>query len=779
MRTSSWSFKILSRNSIPIVLAIILSVIAHFRLNGQVQVGQWRTHLPYQSANIVMVTSEKAFCSTTGGLFTYNLGDNSVEKLSKTGGLSDNGIEAMRWSAEDGAAVLAYENANLDIIRGNEIINIPDIMKKQLPGDKSVYDIYFLDGKAYLSCGFGIVVLDLEKLEITETYYIGDDGDQLKINQITSDDNWFYAATDQGVRRAPVDHPFLIDFNTWEVMADLPDPSGIFTGAAQLNGRVFIVYRDAEGDETVYYREGTWQELTMLSGLDCNEIRRSGDHLLFSGEDGVKIMSGDFLVVDQYAAGRPLSATLDAEGVLWIADNGRGLVRVPPGGEEQIIKPDGPFSSFAFDIASQNGIVYTVVGGVSATWNNVFRKGILQIFEEEDWRYNYTQEVRDLISIATDPGDPGRLFAASWGYGLVEYRDGKIEEIYNETNSSLQNAVPGQNVVRVGGVVYDDEGNLWMTNTGVAEPVSVFKPDGTWKSFRVEGLLTGFPALGELIHTSAGHLWGIIPKGNGMFALNMNGTPDDTGDDEYHLVSVLDENGRVITNDVFALAEDQNGNLWLGTNQGILVIYSPELLFDGGTVIAQEIVVPRNDGTEYGDPLLETEKVTCIEVDGSNRKWIGTSDGGAFLVSENGMEQIYNFNTGNSPILSNSISDIGIDGVTGEVFFGTDKGIISFRGTATEGAVNYENVKVFPNPVRETYHGPIAISGLMRQTTVKITDISGNLVNELESFGGQAIWDGTDFRGNRVATGVYLLFLANDENRQVTDAHVTKILFIR
>jgi hypothetical protein len=231
----------------------------------------------------------------------------------------------------------------------------------------------------------------------------------------------------------------------------------------------------------------------------------------------------------------------------------------------------------------------------------------------------------------------------------------------------------------------------------------------------------------------------------------------------------------VITNDVYSFAEDLNGNLWLGTNQGILVMYSPGRLFTDGTVIAQEILVPRNDGTDYADPLLETQKITDIEVDGSNRKWIGTAAGGAFLVSENGQEQIYHFNTGNSPILSNSIIDICVDGKTGEVFFGTDKGIISFRGEATSGASNYANVRVFPNPVRETYDGPIAISGLVAETTVKITDIGGNLVNEIRSLGGQAIWDGTDFNGNRVATGVYLVFLAN---RGATAAHVTKILFI-
>lgn len=747
-------------------------------LKGQVGIGEWRTHLPYQNTNRVMVTDDRVFCSSTGGLFYYRLDDNTIATLSKTDGLSDNGVTTMNWSEDEQLAVLAYSNANIDILKGNQIINIPDIMKKPIPGDKSVNDIYFIGEKAYLSCGFGIVVLDLRKFEITETYYIGDNGDQLKVNQISSDGTWLYAATDEGIWRAELSNPFLIDFNSWELTTTLPDPYGKYSGIAGLNGRIYVVY-DNPGDleDRVYYFDGTWKEGPESLHQVYSEIRRSGAQLIFTGEEGIQVMGQDFLVLQNYSEGRPRSALIDENGVLWIADYGRGLVRYANAGE-QLIRPNGPFSGIAYRMDSGGGRLYTVSGGVTATYNNVFRSGILQYFFDEIWRSNIRYEFQDLISVVVDPSDPLHVFAASWGYGLVEYENGQPVEIYRETNSSLQNAIPGGDVVRIGGLAYDQDGNLWMTNTGVSEPISVLKADGTWKSFRAEGILSDYGALGELLVTEEGHLWGIIPKGGGLFAIDFNGTIDEEEDDEYRLVNVEDENGRVITNEVFSFAEDQNGNIWLGTNQGILVLYSPGRLFSDGELFAREIIVPRNDGTIYGDPLLQTEKVTAIEVDGSNRKWIGTADGGAFLVSENGFEQIYNFNTGNSPILSNSISDICVEGETGEVFFGTEKGMISFKGTATKGADSYADVKVYPNPVRETYTGPIAISGLLTETTVKITDISGDLVRELTSFGGQAIWDGKDFNGNRVATGTYLIFLANRADRVDTRAHVAKILFI-
>lgn len=766
----------LLRHIKPVLISAIFLVVG-MRLSSQVAIGEWRTHLPYQFTNLVMLSDEKAFCSSTGGLFYYDLMEERVETLSKTDGLSDNGIKSMRWNEEEQLALLAYNNANLDIIRGNDIINIPDIMKKAIPGDKTIYDIYFLDGMAYLSCGFGIVVLDLKKLEFKETYYIGDNGEQLKVNQVTSDGTYIYAATDNGVRRARVDDPFLIDFNSWETIGLLPDPNGIYTAAAQLGERTYVINDlNAVDNDRVFYFDGTWKEDTRFSDMHYSELRSSDEHLILTSESGVRVLSDDFLVLYEYEEGRPRSAILDDQGTLWIADYGRGLVRFKDE-QESLIRPNGPFSSIAYKMASSSKALYTVSGGVTATWNNVFRNGLFQVFENESWRSNVRYNFLDLITLAVDPDDPGHVFAGSWGYGVVEYFDGVPDTVYNEFNSSLQNAVPGGNVVRVGGLTFDESGNLWVTNTGVAEPISVRRSDGSWKSFGIEGKLTDYGTLSEIIFTEEDHLWGIIARGGGLFALDFNGTIDDEDDDEYKIVNVVDENGRLITNEIYSIAEDLNGNIWLGTNQGILVYYSPASLFSNGSIYAREIIVPRNDGTEYGDPLLQTEKVTAIEVDGSNRKWIGTADGGAFLVSANGLEQVYNFNTGNSPILSNSITDICVSGETGEVFFGTDKGIISFKGNATKGAVSYSDVRVFPNPVRENYNGPIAIKGLLAETTVKITDISGNLVNELDSFGGQAIWDGTDFNGRRVATGTYLLFLANND-RNAPAAHVTKILFI-
>lgn len=759
------------------ILRILFLLFVWFEMpvQGQITMGEWRTHLPYQYAFQVEATDDRVFCSTTGGLFYYKLDDNLVEKISKVDGLSDNGVTAMRWSGELEILILAYDNSNLDIIRDGVVINLPDIMKKQITGDKSIYDIYYLGNKAYLSTGFGIVVLNLEKDEISETYYIGDNGQTLKVNQMASDDTYLYAATDRGIRKGLIDDPFLVDYNAWELVTDIPDYDASFSGIAQYENNLFASYDDpSDNQDRVYYSGGSgWSPYPYFTGHLCNELLNQGEFLTLVDDTAVHLINEDLLVVQQLFGQDPRSASLDNTGDLWLADYGKGLI-TNQGGNSWSIVPNGPYSTSVADIESSGGVVHAVVGGINASWNNLWKTATLETFQDEKWSWLISWTDRDLINLAIDPDDPSHVYAGSWGSGLLEFKGNEITR-YDETNSTLQNLIPGAPYIRLGGVALDPGGNLWMTNSNVAEPISVLKADGTWKSFRMDNLLSDYNALGDILVTGAGNKWVIVPRGNGLFAMDDNMTIDDTSDDIYKKVSVVDKFGKVITNDVYSFAEDYDGNLWLGTNQGVLVMYSPYRLFIDGSIYAQEILIPRNDGSGYADPLLGTQVVTSIEVDGANRKWLGTRGGGAYLVSEDGLEEIEHFTENNSPLLSDVITDIEVDEKSGEVYFGTEKGIISFKGDATQGGTSYNNVVVYPNPVRETYDGPVAIKGLIENTTVKIADMGGNLVFETTSLGGQAIWDGTNFYGERVATGVYMIYLSSSDGSL---SHVTKLLFI-
>jgi ligand-binding sensor domain-containing protein len=267
--------------------------------------------------------------------------------------------------------------------------------------------------------------------------------------------------------------------------------------------------------------------------------------------------------------------------------------------------------------------------------------------------------------------------------------------------------------------------------------------------------------------------WIVLPRGDGLLILDDNGTPDYFGDDRSKKMAVTDQENKIISN-AFSIAEDLEGNIWVGTDEGPVIYYNPSRIFDND-LRAYRIKIPRNDGSGLADYMLGTETITSIAVDGANRKWLGTASSGAYLLSPDGMQQLINYNESNSPLFSNIINSVAVDQKSGNVWFATSRGVLSVRGTATEGMNSFTGVYAFPNPVRDDFTGNVTIAGLVRDTQVAITDISGNLVYKTVSEGGQASWDLTTYNGKRVSTGVYVVFCASPDGSK---SAVTKILVI-
>ena len=280
--------------------------------------------------------------------------------------------------------------------------------------------------------------------------------------------------------------------------------------------------------------------------------------------------------------------------------------------------------------------------------------------------------------------------------------------------------------------------------------------------------------LGDILPTEGGFKWIIRPRGQGLLVFNDGGTITDASDDQYKVVTTFEGSGGLPVLDVLSVAEDLDGEIWVGTGKGIAVFYNADAIFTNGNWDAQQILIVQDGNVQI---LLATEAVSAILVDGANRKWMGTQSSGVFLVSADGTEQIHHFTAENSPLPSNTIISMTMDELTGEVFFGTDKGIMSYRSDAPEGGTTAECASVFPNPVREDHTGPIAITGLVRDSDVRITDIGGNIVYSTTSLGGQAIWPGTNYNGERVSTGVYMVFSVDAATG--TAKCSTKVLVIR
>ncbi|HPP93400.1 MAG TPA: T9SS type A sorting domain-containing protein, partial [Bacteroidales bacterium] len=363
------------------------------------------------------------------------------------------------------------------------------------------------------------------------------------------------------------------------------------------------------------------------------------------------------------------------------------------------------------------------------------------------------------------------FWVTTWGAGLLEYEKNTLVKKYDYTNSPLQTIIPDKPYTRICGIAMDRDRNIWITQTGVPGSIKVLKANNTWTQFPVT---IDAPTIGDIIITSTGQKWIVLPRGFGLFVMDDNGTIDNFTDDRYKQMLIRDNDNKIISN-VYSIAEDLEGNIWVGTDKGPAVYFNPSRIFDED-IPAIRIKIPRSDGSGLADYMLGTEIISSISIDGANRKWLGTYNSGAYLLSADGTTKLINYNEENSPLFSNMVVSIAIDGKTGEIWFGTSKGVVSVRGEATTGAEKFSNIYAFPNPVRENYEGVLTITGLMRNTSVKITDVSGNLVYKTISQGGQATWDLKTYTGERVSTGVYIILCASEDGEQTA---VTKVLVIK
>jgi len=757
-------------------LSLVLHTIAAFS-QIPLGIGQWRTHVPYKNASTVTDAGDKIFVSANVFFFSYDKETGELQRYDKITGLSDVGVRLVDYNVFDSTLLVVYENANIDLIKQNTITNLSDIKRKQILGDKTVYSVCFRGHLAYLSCGFGIVVLDLKKVEVKDTYIIGSNGAEKKVFSFTADDLNFYAATEEGLKIAGQDVPNLANYAAWVPAQGLP--ARIANQAVNFNNKIFVnvndtIYRQDGSVWRYYYSNPDWTILNLVSSSGKLLVCEADDSRGYYGRLGMLENDICCTYFDQPPIRYPLDALIDQQGIVWIADVVSGFIRMQAE-EITVSYPNGPASTMVRNMDAKDGKTYVAPGGVDPAWNHSFNRDGYFEFIGNTWssynQYSGISQLENLLSIfevAIHPSGNPVYFGTFWA-GLLEINNGSYT-LYDTTNSSLQKAAGDVARVKVTGLAFDNDANLWISNFNAVNCLSVKKNDGTWKSFQPFPLIEG-GLVSQIIIDDYNQKWFIIAKGanRGIMVFDHGATIDNTNDGDRYIMLNSGGNGKLHTNEVLCLAKDLEGEIWVGTSEGITVFYCPGSIFDGCE--AQQIIVTQNGVSGY---LLETESVNAIAVDGANRKWVGTNNG-VFVLSPDGTSQVAYFNEENSPLLSDNITDIAIDNITGEVFIGTEKGIISYRGEAIAGTEEHSEVLVFPNPVHRDYEGPIAIKGLTNNANVKITDVNGNLFYETTALGGQAVWDGRNYEGKRAKTGVYLVFTSNADG---SSKHITKLLII-
>jgi len=763
-----------------------------------VAIGQWRDQLSYKQGVCVTEGGGKVYCASTSGLFAFNKSDNSCERLSKINGFSDIGVTAIGFNKYNNVLVIAYQDANIDLVTQGKVFNMPDIKNKSIVGNKTINSIYFSNEYAYLACGFGIVVLNTDKKEVKDTYYIGPGGGYINIRGITSDATNLYASTDQGIYKAALNSFNLADFNFWSKCTGLPN--GIYNTIAYFNKKIYTNFSRNltdgtwDGDSIFVYNGLTWMHSSppppALPNYVIEDMKAFNDTTLVVTEyDNINSYDTNLTRKNHiynygngFSAITPQKSVLDENQNLWIADSKYGLIKNWSTSNNEALSPTGPSTSNVYAMSLVNDAMWIVPGGVNLAWGNVYNKDGVSCFRSNSWSSIYGNQpavnasmdtIYDLIAIAVDPTNTNHAYAGCWSKGILEFNNGSLVKIYNETNSSLSKVQIGSFYrLYVGGVAFDNSNNLWVTNSQTTKVLSVKKANGTWQSLDFASFVDASVIAERVMITQSGQKWVVLPQSNGILVYQDNGTFAPPNVSNTKKLSTQTGNGALPINDVYSFAEDKNGEIWVGTGKGIAVFYSPESIFSGNNWDSKQILIEQDGHVQI---LLGTEVVTAIAVDGANRKWIGTENSGVFLMSEDGTQQIYHFDVDNSPLFSNQINSIVIDPKTGEVFFGTAKGIISYKSTATEGLDDFQNVYAYPNPVKEGYTGVIAITGLVSDADVKITDISGAVIYSTKAQGGQATWDGKNFKGEKAHTGVYMVYCSNSDGSKT---YVTKILFV-
>ncbi len=724
---------------------------------------QWKLHYSYAQMEEVAYSATEVYGLANGALFSLNKKDETTTLWNKATGLNGSDILHISYDNATKQLIICYADGRIDLLSDDGVITqMPDLYQKSATIPVTVNDIFVGDDRTYLAMPFGIVAINTKKAEVIDTYYIGDSAQAVNVQRLALLGDTLYALSKEALYAASVNDN-IVDYSFWK---QLPLPNGKTVSNIQIANDALYALQDS----VLYKRQNVgWQRVENASSLYwiigyANHLlaNQKGQGIIEIGTDQIRNL-GNYSINDiQYDA---------SAGCYWMAAPNYGIARLNAEGNLQTFPPNGPANNIGYRIKYTGDQIFAVSGGRWAVQSS--RDGTFSIYNGSDWRkissgttrnqlklYAYP---RDVVSVCADPKDNKHFFVALYGMGVIEYRNDVAVAHYGVNNSSLRAAAENNPnyYTRTEGVMIDETGNLWVLNTGQnAHPVNIMTPQGQWFGLDMysNGQAIRFETPWEITvdNRNSRRKWMIDQrKLTGVILLDDGGTPTSRNDDKCIKRSTFvdGDNIQLTPAEIYCLAQDLNGDIWLGTPSGIIVIPSTVDFFTSNQ--CTRIKIPRNDGTNLADYLLGTEQINAIVVDGANRKWIGTETSGIYLMSADGLTTLAHFTTENSVLPSNSILSIAINSNTGEVFVGTGKGIASYKSDASAPQEDFSGAYAYPNPVRPHYEGVISITGLMENTTVNIVDAGGNLVCKTKSNGGTAVWDGKDFKGKRVSSGVY------------------------
>lgn len=741
----------------------------------------WKGYFSYNQIKDISESSSKLYAAAENSLFTKNFASNNLETINTINGLSGQTISAIYHSDSFNKTMVGYENGLIIVINNvdGSMLYVVDIINKNIPSNiKKINHFMEYDGIVYVACDFGIVQYKLATLEFGDTYFIGPNGQEIKVYQTTVFNGDLYAATESnGIKKANLTNPNLNDFSQWQVF-----DAGFWNGIATFNNQLVAT----NTNNNAYKHNGaSFVQFASLNQTSL-DLRANAEFLTITTLNNVFIYNPAFGQVAHIQSNQIPDQTITFTcattlfGTIYMGTNESGIVSAPVSNPFafEFLMPNGPMQNNLFSINGSTSNLWAVYGDYTSEFNPypLSYHGISKYSNNQWTNIPYSQvhlpgsDASDFVRVTVNPKNEKQIFVSSYFSGLLKFDNDQLLTVYNKTNSGLETIFPSDPLdsdIRIEQSAYDKEGNLWMTNGLVEKCLKVLKTDNQWASYNMTSILSNYfnTRFSKLVIDKNNTKW-MATTTDGVVAFNETNAT-------YKKITVGETLGNLPAEGVRALAIDNRNQLWIGTTKGLRVLSSTSNFESNEQMKANAIIILENG---LAQELMYEQFITDIVVNGSNQKWIGTADSGVFLFSSDGQQTIYHFTKDNSPLPSNVINDIDINPATGEVFFATDKGMVSFQGTSTRPADSLADVYVYPNPVRPDFFGTVKIAGLISKANIKISDIAGNLVYETTSEGGTIEWDTTAFGKYKVASGVYMIFIAAED---ASDTVVKKVMIIR
>ncbi len=768
-----------------LILLLTIGKMAH----AQIPMGSWKYHVASMKAIDIVSDGERIFTALENGLYIYNpFTEESVLKTALNG-LSDIEISCLYHDATDNAIYIGYTNGNIDKWQAGKITNLPAIKLAQISNSKRINKFERNGAFIYVANDFSIVLIDVAKEEIKDTYYPTNGLEAIVDVALTTDS--IFALTSTQMFKGLRSNPALPDYSQWDRDLRFPFQSENKYKELQTFNQQFWVLRsnDAYGQDSVFRLKNDLlvNVINEPFSYEINSIQNLSGQMAIAIDGGFFLYNADGLQLSTYSASlldrwiNP-SRVCQIGNSYWTADQAWGLQEHPNVFTCKRYPIEGLANQFVYTMDWQEGVLAVGSGRLEAEIAPAFTRNGIHILEENQWRSHNTPKVSswdynkiwDFISIAVNPKNPKEIAAGTYSFAPLTLLNETDSLVFDQSNSPLEPVSIGNGWSLISGLKFDPKGNLWVANGYTDRPIKMRQSNGVWVSHYV-GTGAANKQTTKLEIDFQDNIW-MGTYANGLVGLQHQGTLDDPSDDQYIQLTTGELLGNLPSNKITALAADFDGELWIGTDAGFAVLYNANGSFTAGAgnYDAQRILIPFEGNFEE---VLGDANITDIEVDGGNRKWMSTANAGLVLLSPDGTQIIAQYNEDNSPLISNTIFDIEINQQTGELYIVTDKGLVSFRIDATYEDATYETLNVFPNPVKPDYFGPITIQGIRYNSDVKVTDAAGNLIYKTQSNGGTATWNGQNLNGEKVPTGVYFFWTAN--NYQGGDRKVAKVLVIR